>query len=307
MCASMTFSPFSIQVPGSTANLGPGFDSIGMAITMYLTVNVFPSSQWKFTYIGNELQVLNGEKTNLIHDAALLVAKDHGKELPCCSIEVESELPLSRGLGSSAAAIVAGIEWANRVLSLSLSNKEKSLYACQMEGHPDNVVPSLIGGLAISSYGENTVETVQVHDLSVEMVLVIPSFELSTSKARKALPESLPHAQAVQASAVSNVLVASVLTNDWKTAGKMMERDLLHEPYRQCWFPDFAAIKQKAFELGAYGTAISGAGPTVISFVPAGSGERIRERLASVFEGYVCRMVLPDSKGVRIEQLSLPA
>ncbi|MDN4072357.1 homoserine kinase [Fictibacillus terranigra] len=307
MCSKMTFSPFSVQVPGSTANLGPGFDSIGLAITMYLTVNVCPSSHWKISYIGKELQELNGEKTNLIQEAALLVAKEYGKELPCCSIEVESELPLSRGLGSSAAAIVAGIELANRVLSLSLSKKEKALIACRMEGHPDNVIPSLNGGLAISCYGDNRLETVQIHDLAVEMVLVIPSFELLTSKAREALPKSLPHSQATQASAVSNVLVASLLTNDWKTAGKMMERDLLHEPYRQRWFPDFAEIKQKASEHGAYGTAISGAGPTVICFVPKNSGKRIKDSLASAFEGYVCKTVMPDSIGVRVEQLSLPA
>ncbi|MDM5339707.1 homoserine kinase [Fictibacillus enclensis] len=307
MCITMTFAPFSIQVPGSTANLGPGFDSVGMALSMYLTVNVFPSREQKITYFGKELQSLNGEKDNLILQAASMVADAYDKELPCCSLEVESELPLSRGLGSSAAAIVAGIEWANRVLSLSLSKEEKTLFACKMEGHPDNVVPSLIGGLAISWYDENQVETVHVTDLSVELVLTIPSFELATSMAREALPPSLAHSEAVQASAVSNVLVASLLRDDWKRAGKMMNKDRFHEPYRQQWFPDFTEIKEKAAEAGAYGSAISGAGPAMVSFVPAGSGERVCEQIANAFEGYECKAVSPDVKGVLVQQLSLPA
>lgn len=303
----MSFDPFSIRVPGSTANLGPGFDSVGMAITMYLTVNVFPSTEPKITYIGEELQELNGDKTNLILDAARFVARENGRELPPCSIEVESEIPLSRGLGSSASAIVAGIEWANLVLGLSLSKKEKALFASKLEGHPDNVVPSLLGGLAISCYEEESIETVHVDHLAVEMVLVIPSFELSTSKAREALPASFPHVKAVQASAVSNVLVASLLRGDWNMAGRMMGRDLLHEPYRQKWFPDFARIKQVSANLGGYGSAISGAGPTIICFVPQGSGEKIQAKLTSVFADYTCKTVYPDIEGVRVEQLSLPA
>jgi homoserine kinase len=298
----MKLDAFSIHVPASTANLGPGFDSVGLAVNRYLSVHVQPSEAWETVYHGKELQGLNDDKDNLIIHAAQYVAEQYNQKLYPCRLEVESSFPPSKGMGSSASAIVAGVELANILLDLKLSKKEKAFYAVSLEKHPDNVVPAIFGGLTISFYNGKDVETVHVPDIAVEMIIAIPDEVLHTKESRKSLPNLLPFNKAVEASAISNVLVAALIKNDWEKAADMMNRDLFHEPFRVKHIPFYTDLKQKAVSLGAYGAAISGSGPAIVFFTPHQKAASITEQLSSSYPEYHFETVFPDRKGVLVNK-----
>lgn len=169
-----------IKVPASTANLGPGFDSMGLAVDLYLTLEVEKSDHWEFFSPNPELKQLPTDETHFIAQIALETAKKYGKELTPCRVKMESEIPLARGLGSSASAIIAGIELADIVGGLNLTKEEKLLLSTDIEGHPDNVGASLYGGLVIGSYRQNEVEMLSFTNLSFEMAAVIPKEILLT-------------------------------------------------------------------------------------------------------------------------------
>lgn len=263
-----------ISIPASTANLGPGFDSIGIALDKYLELEVELASDWKVVNLsGNLPDVLNPED-HLIVQAAEKTAELHGFSLPPCIVRVKSQIPLARGMGSSASAIVAGIELANQILELQLTDEEKLKVATLMEGHPDNAAASIYGGFTISSYSENgEIQVFHTNHISASFVLFIPNFELKTSTARQALPDSYSRKQAAQASAAANLFTAAFLTQAFEQAGTYMEQDLFHEPYRLDLIPQSKDIKIAAKKAGAFGTCISGAGPTLLSLVEKGTEE----------------------------------
>lgn len=270
---------FTIRVPGSTANLGPGFDSIGMAMNLYLTVELVKNDRWEVHYETKELQNLPSDETNFICRKALETAEMYGCAMPPLKLSVRSDIPLARGLGSSAAAIVAAIEMADAVCQLNLDKHEKLKIAARMEKHPDNVGASLFGGLVVGSQIDEEVNLTSFHHLSFEAVAVVPSHELLTEASRKVLPESLSFEKAVQASAVSNQFLASLLSGNFAQAGKMMGMDLFHQPYRRKLVPHLGTVEKLAMEGGAFGTALSGAGPTVICLVESGKGRSLSDYL----------------------------
>jgi homoserine kinase len=271
----------TIQVPGSTANLGPGFDSIGLAVNLYLCLEVEKSDTWKLEMLSKELEVFPKDESNYIVQIALQTAAKFNKTLPCCKIKMSSDIPLARGLGSSAAAIIAGIELANAVGELNLTNEEKFKIASNIEGHPDNVGASLYGGLVIGCQEMDEVDAVIYRDLRFELVAVVPKHELLTKDSRNVLPSELSHPEAVKAGAVSNVMVAALLKGDYALAGKMMKRDLYHQPYRRELVPHLQEIENLADEVGAFGVALSGAGPTVICCCEKGKTEALLVELES--------------------------
>ncbi|MDM5299360.1 homoserine kinase [Bacillus pumilus] len=274
---------FSITVPGSTANLGPGFDSVGMALSRYLKLSVYQHDSWLFEA---ETDVVSGIPTgtdNLIYQTAKRVADDFGKTLPPVHVKVWSDIPLARGLGSSAAAIVAAIELANQLLDLKLSDDQKLFIASEVEGHPDNAGASLFGGLLIGLHEEDRTHAVKVQQVDIDVVVVIPFYEVLTKDARDVLPKEFAYHQAVTASAVSNVLVAALMTQNWPLVGEMMNKDVFHQPYRTMLVPELSKVEHVASLKGAYGTALSGAGPTILSFVEKGKGEALKTQLAQNF------------------------
>ena len=272
-----------ITVPGSTANLGPGFDSIGLAINRYLTLNVEPSNEWSFIPLSPEIKDTPTGKDNFIYKIASKVAKLYDKELPPCKVRVESDIPLARGLGSSAAAIVAAIELVNSLCDLNLSMDEKIRQASLFEGHPDNVGASLLGGLVVGSHREDETNVIVIPEIAMDIVVAIPRFELMTKEARAVLPTHFSHKTAVEASAISNVMLAALITENWELAGKMMDLDLFHQPYRNALIPEIDSISLAAKKSGAFGVALSGAGPTVICFAEKGKGRLVMETVAPLF------------------------
>lgn len=290
---------FSITVPGSTANLGPGFDSIGLAVDRYLRLDVSQADDgWKFIPMSEEVAGIPSGKDNLIYEVAASLAADYDKELPPCNIHMYSEIPLSRGMGSSAAAIVAAIELADVLLDLNMTIEEKARRASLVEGHPDNVTASLYGGLVIGTHNEEETEVIFGGYPEIEMVAVIPDYELKTKDSRGLLPGEFSYGDAVKASSISNVLVAALLKNRWDVAGKMMMKDLFHQPYRGKVVPELEKGLAIASQLDVYGVSLSGAGPIVLFHAPVGEGQRVKEELDSHFPGYDIQVLKVDKNGV---------
>jgi homoserine kinase len=288
---------FYIKVPGSTSNLGPGFDSIGLALDRYLYISVKRASNWCIQFL-QPPTTLPDLKDNLIYIAAMKTSKLADKELPPLEINMYSEIPLARGLGSSAAAIVAGIEIADTILELHLSKKERAHLASTLEGHPDNTTASLYGGLTISTYTKLETETLVCPAPNIELITIIPNYELETKRARQILPKDLPFSDAVKGSSISNVLVAAILQDDWELAGKMMERDVFHQPYRENLVPDLSRVTAFGRTNGVLGTALSGAGPTIISIVPNDCGNSIKRLFEKAFPEYQYQVLTPVNDGV---------
>ncbi|RCW66946.1 homoserine kinase [Saliterribacillus persicus] len=266
-----------IKVPSSTSNLGAGFDSVGLALNLYLELKVTRGSTWTFIPKSTCLEGIPTGTDNLVYEIADKVGKIYkpGQALPACVVEMKSDIPLARGLGSSATAIIAGIELADLLLELHLSQDEKLKIATDIEGHPDNVAPSLLGGCVIGHYdGEVSVTSVPV--TGVSFVAIIPSFELKTKDARAVLPEDMTFKESVQASGVANVSVAAICQGKWDLLGKMMEKDLFHQPYRKKLIPHYDELASYLDE-DTYGVFLSGAGPTMIAIT---SKEKVIQRIA---------------------------
>ena len=294
---------FKITIPASTANIGPGFDSMGMALKRYLTLHVYQSDQWEFEHHSPCLPEEVIFEEHFIYQVALNVARQFGVTLPSCKVMIESDIPLARGLGSSASAVVAGIELANQLCNLSLDVENKLALATQIEGHPDNVAPSLLGGLIITATDSGgKVNYLKSEELTLDIVLFIPNTELKTDDARKVLPAVFSSEYASSASGISNLMIAALLTKDYSLAGKMMEKDQFHEPFRAKLIPNYTMIKHEAKQLGAYGTVISGAGPTMISFVPHTKGLEFAEQMKIHLPSYEVTALQIDYSGIQVEK-----
>lgn len=271
---------FLIKVPGSSANLGPGFDSIGLAVSVYLTITAEKSDKWEVIPESKELECFPSDETNFICKIAINTAAKFGKMMPPCRLLVASDIPLARGLGSSASAIVAGIELANCICDLNLSRDEKLKIASEIEGHPDNVGPSIFGGLFIGYQTDTEVHKAVFTDFNCDLVVVIPNEELLTKASRNVLPEQVSFAEAVKAGAVGNLLVSALLSGNFELAGKMMKADRYHQPYRRTLVPHMAIVEELAEENGAFGAALSGAGPSVLCFTRSGNGAVLANELS---------------------------
>ncbi|WP_053218771.1 homoserine kinase [Virgibacillus senegalensis] len=255
---------FAIKIPSSTSNLGAGFDSIGLALNLYLELEVEKAGEWEFIPTSKTLESLPPDKDNFVYQIAARVARQHGvDQLPPCRVKVKSDIPLARGLGSSATATLAGIELANQLLDLGLDTHDKLEIATAIEGHPDNVAPSLLGGCVIGHYQED-VDCVKLPFDNVSLIAVIPEFELKTKKAREALPQQFSFQTSVHASSMANVSVAAICQQNWSLLGKMMNKDLFHQPYRKKLVPHFESL-QTYLQDKVHGLFLSGAGPTVIA------------------------------------------
>ncbi|SFQ57660.1 homoserine kinase [Psychrobacillus psychrotolerans] len=276
-----------ISIPASTANLGPGFDSIGIALDKYLELEVELGFDWKIINLSGNLPDVPNPLDHLIVQAAEKTAELHGFSLPPCTVRVKSEIPLARGMGSSASAIVAGIELANQIMELHLTAQDKLKVATLMEGHPDNAAASIYGGFTISSNAANgEINVFHANHIEASFVLFIPNFELKTTMARQVLPDSYSRQEAAQASAIANLLTAAFLSSAFEQVGTYMEQDLLHEPYRLDMIPQSKEIKIAAKQAGAYGTCISGAGPTLLSLVEKGTEQDFISKLKGQFPDY---------------------
>ncbi|QUW20659.1 homoserine kinase [Sporosarcina sp. Marseille-Q4063] len=293
----MNMPGFSVVVPASTANLGPGFDSVGLALGLYMTVNVSSHALWKVSYNNEEYNGIPNDEQNLIVKTVMNVAEKYGKKPPTLLLNVDSEIPLGKGFGSSATAIAAGIEIANQVLELGLADREKVMVGSQIEGHADNVSAALLGGAVVSYFDGESIDYIHIEKPTVGIVVLVPPKVLPTEDSRNLLPAQLSHKEATRNSASACVLSAALATNNWETIGRMMEKDGFHEPHRKHLFPSFEEIRQSSKELGAYGMTISGAGPSLFVAVPIGKEDVIANELAKRYPFYKSIITQPSEAG----------
>ena len=285
-----------ITVPATSANVGPGFDSVGIAVSKYLRIDVLEAQEnwWIEHDLGEEIP---SDEENLLLQTALQVAAD----LPPHRLKMTSEVPLARGLGSSSSVIVAGIELANQLGKLALSDEDKLEIATKIEGHPDNVAPAIFGNLVVASYVDQQTNHLVLPFPECALVAFVPNYELKTSDSRNVLPSEWTYKEAVAASSIANVAIAALAKGDLRVAGKAIEADRFHERYRQQLVTEFPQVKEVAHQHDAYATYLSGAGPTIMTLLPVEHAEAFAKDLESKgLNGQVFSLKI-DTTGVKVE------
>ena len=246
-----------VRVPASSANLGPGYDAMAAAVALHLDLEVEETGEFSLDPGG--LEVSTGRDNLLVRAFESLHPADG------IAFRLRSEIPLARGLGSSAAAIVAGLFAADHLFELALSREEMLVRATELEGHPDNVAAAIYGGFVICSPGEGGAPLAARFDPpeGLEGIAVIPPEEVSTKLAREAIPAELPLGDAVANVSAAATLVLGLQTADLDLVARGLA-DAIHQPRRRDLYPRSMEIVDSAGELGALGATISGAGPTVL-------------------------------------------
>ena len=260
-----------LSVPASSANLGPGFDALGLALNIYLFCTFEPSEALYISVSGIDALEIAEDDSNLIWQTASTIAHAAGIRLPGVRLEIVNDIPIGKGLGSSAAALTAGVVMANELLRLNWSRKRVLSEAARMEGHPDNVAACVLGAVVATSMEPDG----QVHAVRVELpasygvATVVPDFVLSTSKSRSVLPHTYSRADAIFNIQHSALLIAALCTGNTDSFSAALQ-DRLHQPYRAALIPGFGEMLQH-HESGLLGCALSGAGPSVLVFYERGS------------------------------------
>jgi homoserine kinase len=245
-----------VRVPASSANLGPGYDAMAAAMAMHLELEVEEAGE--FSIETGALDVSTGRDNLIVRAFESLHSADG------IAFRLRSEIPLARGLGSSAAAIVAGLYAADHLYELALSKEEMLARATEIEGHPDNVAAAIYGGFVVCGVeaGLPVAARFEPPD-GLEGVVVIPPEEVSTAKAREALPDEFPRGDAIANISAASTLVLGLTTKDFDLIARGL-RDQIHQPRRRELYPRSMDIVDSAREMGALGATISGAGPTVL-------------------------------------------
>lgn len=256
-----------IEVPATCANLGPGFDTLGIAVDLTDIVRVtFNDSSREVTLQSGTVDL--DTQDNLICRAYRLWATDTGTDLPGACFSLESRIPHARGLGSSAASIVAGLAAAARAADDKHPTKRILRLATAIEGHPDNIAPAILGGLTTAFHDGGEVLALHVASyLDLRAVLFVPENRLDTEAARRAIPATIPLEDAVYDLGRLAYLTTALIWGRWNLIGPAM-RDRLHQPYRARLIPALDDLIEAALDAGAYGACLSGGGPSVLAFAP---------------------------------------
>lgn len=292
-----------IDVPATSANLGAGFDSLGIALTMH---NKVWMEEWDSVDISSvDSTKIPTDESNLIYWAASHLYETCGKKLPGLKILQENNIPMARGLGSSSACIVAGILGANRLLGSPFSQTDLINLAAKIEGHPDNTSPAISGGLVASAIEGERVYSVSVPvSDKIRFAVLIPPFELKTEKARKVLPEKYSREDAVYNLSRSGLMTASLFSGNIENL-RVAVQDRIHQPYRSSLIEHYDTVFRMSYELGSLGTYVSGAGPTIIAMVDA-ADKQFQENAVAHLEkrgirDWQVELLSADSQGARIE------
>ena len=283
-------STVTVTVPATTANLGPGFDCIGAALSLYNRFQfsrLEPSAteKLKITVTGQEAAKVKIDDRNLAYQAFIKLYGYLNQSPPPVAIHINMQVPLARGLGSSATAIVGGLVGANELAGKPLSQVEVMQLAIELEGHPDNVVPALLGGcrLAASNTPSGSWEICDIpwHP-DIVPVVAIPDFELSTAEARKVLPADYSKADAIFNAAHLGLLVRALETGNENWLRCALQ-DKIHQPYRQSLIRGYEAVQQAVVNAGAYGMVISGAGPTLLALTDTTNADAVEKAMAAAW------------------------
>lgn len=268
-----------VRVPASSANLGPGFDAIGLALDLHLTCSFRRAERLCIGVRGIDACGIPNDESNLIWRTALTVASDVGGRLPPICLDIDNAIPLGKGLGSSAAALTAGVVIAHQLLELNWPRLKILDEAARIEGHPDNVAACVLGSIVASTIDSNGLTHAVRVELpsSYEVAVVVPDFALSTPEARAVLPDTYSRTDVVFNVQRSALLMAALCTGSTDSFSAALE-DRIHQPYRAKLIPGFSEMLQLKAP-GLLGCALSGAGPSVLVFF-----ERGKEEIPSLFE-----------------------
>ncbi|HYR85341.1 MAG TPA: homoserine kinase [Terriglobia bacterium] len=299
---------FSFRVPASTSNLGAGFDALSLALQSYLKISLQAGDKSEIVARGVSAELIPTTPDNLILRVAAGVARARNRQLPAFRMTIDNEIPLARGMGSSAAAIIAGITCYELLSEEKLSEQEIFRYAFEFEPHPDNLAAALRGGLvaaAVAADGEVLIAKLTV-PAGIRPVVIIPEFELSTEKARGVLPHSYSRKDAVYNIQRSTLTIAALTTGNWAMLREAM-RDRIHQPYRAPLIPGLEEILALTTP-GLVAVALSGAGPTVLAMAKPADADNVGRAIASVFERHGVKatphVVHIDNEGRVIETLN---
>lgn len=295
----------TVTVPATTANIGPGFDCIGAALTLYNRFEFTPLTSAeagvKIAATGRDSQRVATDESNLAYQAFTKLYAHIGKNPPPVSIAIALDVPLARGLGSSATAIVGGLVGANQLAGTAISETELIQLALALEGHPDNVVPALLGGCRLAAAGGDAIGNWAICDIpwhpDIIPVVAIPDFELSTAEARKVLPAEYSRADAIFNIAHLGLLVRSLESGrgDWLPVAM---QDKIHQPYRQSLIKGYEEVRSAAKAAGAWEIAISGAGPTLLALTRSSSAAAVA---AAMEDAWKLQGIVSEVKVLEIE------
>ena len=260
-----SFDAVTVRVPATSANLGPGFDTLGLALDIH--------DEYTFRRGGSARVGIEGEAAgeapagsdNLALQAASLLAKRLGATFEHVDVEELSAIPVSRGLGASGAGVVAGLVAANHVLGNALSTRELASLAIEIEGHADNVLPALVGGLVVVAATQAEAEWMRLDcPPALQVALAVPELRITTKAAREVLPAQVPFGDAIHNVSRVALLVTAIQNNRLDLLATAMD-DRLHQPYRLKLHPALGEMLAAAREAGAVGAALSGSGSTVMA------------------------------------------
>lgn len=290
-----------VKVPATSANLGPGFDSLGIALTLY--------ADFEFELMDEGL-IIEGcpeeykNENNLVYTAFRGLYWRLGKRAPGVKIKIHSDIPPTRGLGSSSAMLTGGVLAANYFLGNPYSKEELLQILTEFEGHPDNVSPCLYGGLtATAVHGEKPYMVSFPVNENIRFCAMIPSFELSTQASRMAIPTVINHKDAV-----FNVSRIALLLKAFETADEALFsvalNDRLHQPYREHLIDDYKTVRLNALGCGALGLYLSGAGPTLIAVYSDNAfPERVEKLISAIRNEWIVKPLDVDRQGAVIEEM----
>jgi homoserine kinase len=294
-----------VRVPATSANLGPGFDALGLALTLYNRIEMaVGTGETRVEVSGEGAATLERDAANLVCRAATRLYRELGRPCPALMVRLENNIPVARGLGSSSSAIVGGLVTANALAGGPLDREALLRLAVELEGHPDNVAPALLGGLQLCVHHEGRLLHVALPlPPGMRLVACVPEAVVSTAAARAALPPAYPRADAVFAAGRAALLVAAFATGRLELLHAGME-DRLHQPYRAPLVPGFQAALRAARAAGADGACLSGSGSTMLA-VTRGEPEPVGEAMAAAVRaaGAAARWLAlePDLVGARLE------
>ena len=299
-----------IRVPATTANLGPGFDCLGLSLKLYLNLEIEEIEEgFVVEYQGEGAEKFSAKKKEdtLIWKSINLVLKRTHKDIHKKGLKIKAlnEIPVTRGLGSSASAIIGGIVGAARLYNIDFTDQEMLELALSLEGHMDNIVPALIGGLTLAyKTGQEEIRWIRIKTPpDLRIVVAIPEFTLNTGKMRKILPQKVALPEAIFNLSRSALLVNALQNSDWEVLAEAME-DRLHQPYRAPFIPGIEDMFSQIKKTGLAGIALSGSGPSVVSLTKKGSEGEISKIMKDAFlnAGIICRILVleADLQGTKL-------
>ena len=294
----------SVRVPATSANLGPGYDAVGLALSLGMRIGLDRARQPEIEVSGTGEELVPRGPEHPAYRAARFVAEVVGEPDVHFRLVQENDIPPTRGLGGSAAALVGGAVAANELFGGQIAAPDLLNIVCELDGHPDNAAPALLGGLVIGTLTPTGISAVRLEPKDLAVAVAVPDFAVSTTAARRALPEQVPHRDAVFNVGRSGLLLGALATGEYHLLRVAMQ-DRLHQPYRAHLVPGLERVIEVALENGAHGACLSGSGPTVLAFTSVELAPAVAAAMKKTFEagGTTARSwaLEVDLMGARVE------